>query len=131
MNAENYLEFGRVRAKNQSAHFETHTFTLDPSETGFYIALQDTGTCVGISRLRVYHYIRFCPSRQEGLVLYPETPASVSGSVNINIKCVDNAVVSGSPQVTCHSNGTWGPENPVCKCHPGYEERQGECVSCK
>ena len=129
MNTDNYDQFGRARSTTPSgARFETHTFTLDPSDTGFYVALQDTGTCVGISRLRVYHYN--CPSRQEGLVLYPETPAPVSGSVNINIKCVDNAV-SNSTQVTCHSNGTWGPENPVCKCRAGYEERQGECVLCK
>ena len=129
MNTDNYDQFGRARARDQEAHFETHNFTLDPSDTGFYVALQDTGTCVGISRLRVYHYN--CPSRQEGLILYPEAPAPAYGSVNINIKCVDNAVVSNSPQVTCRSDGTWGPENPVCKCRPRYEERQGECVLCK
>ena len=130
MNTENYEQFGRARPSSTTrAYFETYSFTLNPSDTGFYDAIRDVGTCVGISRLRVYHYN--CPSRQVGLALYPETPAPVSGSVNINIKCVDNAVVSGSPQVTCHSNGTWGPENPVCKCRPGYEERQGECVMCK
>ena len=126
MNTENYDQFGRASTTTQTPRFETHTFTLDPSDTGFYVALQDTGTCVGIARLRVYHYN--CPSRQVGLVLYPESPAPVSGSVNINIKCVDNAVVLGSPQVTCGSNGTWGPENPVCKCCRGYDEMQGECV---
>ena len=129
MNTENYEQFGRARpSRTSQAYLDKYNFTLDPSDTGFYVAIRDVGTCVGILRLRVYRYI--CPSRQEGLVLYPLTPAPVSGSVNINIKCVDNAV-SGSPQVTCHSNGTWGPENPVCKCRPGYEERQGECVLCK
>ena len=130
MNTDNYDQFGRARpSSTRRPYFDTYTFTLDPSDTGFYVAIRDKGTCVGISRLRVYHYN--CPSRQVGLVLYPEAPAPVSGSVNVNIKCVDNAVVSGSPQVTCHSNGTWGPENPVCECRPGYEERQGECVMCK
>ena len=118
MNTNNYDQFGRARSTTQSARFETHTFTLDPSETGFYVALQDTGTCVGISRLRVYRYN--CPSRQVGLVLYPETPAPVSGSVTINVKCVDNAVASGSTQVTCHSNGTWGPDTSQCECSLGF-----------
>ena len=125
MNTNNYEQFGRARSTTQTARFETHTFTLDPSETGFYVALQDTGTCVGISRLRVYRYN--CPSRQVGIVLYPETPASLSDKDDVNISCVPNADISGSPQVTCRSNGTWGPENPVCKCDCGYEERPGEC----
>ena len=132
MNTENYEQFGIARP--HALYFERHNFTLDPSDTGFYVALQDTGTCVRISRLRVYRYI--CPKRQVGLVLYPETPAPVSGSVNINVKCVDNAVVSGSPQATCHSNGTWGP-NTQCKCNLGYanmtENMMPRCVgkSCR
>ena len=80
--------------------------------------------------MRVYR--NNCQSFQSGLVLYPDAPAPVSGSANINIKCVDNAVISGSQRVTCHSDGTWGPENPVCECHPGYENKQNECIrTCK
>ena len=45
--------------------------------------------------------------------------------MNINIECVDNA---GSAQVTCGSDGRWGPENPVCKCRLGYEDRATGCV---
>ena len=127
MNTENYEQFGDARPSSTNRpYIETYPFTLDPSDTGFYVAIRDNGTCVGISRLRVYRYN--CPSRQVGLVLYPETPAPVSGSVNVNIKCVDHAVVSGSSQVTCGSDGTWGPENPVCKCCRGYDEMQGECI---
>ena len=70
-----------------------------------------------------------CRSFQNGLVLYPDAPAPVSDSVNIAISCVPNAVISGSAQVTCHSNGTWGPENPVCECRLGYEDRETECYS--
>ena len=127
MNTTIYDQFGRARSTTQGARFETHTFTLDPSETGFYVALQDTGTCVGISRLRVYHYN--CPSRQVGIVVYPDTPASLSDREDVNISCVLNANISGSPQVTCRSNGTWGPQNPVCKCDCGFEEKSSECSS--
>ena len=128
LNTENYEQFGRARARDQTAHFETYPFTLDPSETGFYVALQDTGTCVGISRLRVYHYI--CPSRQEGLVLYPETPAPESGSVNVNFSCVDNAHISEieSDTVSCYHNGTWSTDIPVCECNVGYENIGTRCL---
>ena len=126
MNTNNYQQFAEVTPSNQLTHTETFTFTLGSSDTGFYIATRDTGTCVGISRLRVYR--NNCRSFQSGLVLYPDAPAPVSGSENISIKCVDNAVISGSPGVTCHSDGTWGPENPVCECRPGYEDRMTECT---
>ena len=124
MNTNNYFEFGRARPSSTTrAYFETYSFTLDPSETGFYVALRDKGTCVGISRLRVYHYI--CPSRQGGLVLYPETPAPVSGSVNVQFTCVDNAHISEteSDTVTCHSNATWSTDIPPCECNLGYENK--------
>ena len=128
MNTENYYEFGRARPSSKTqAYFETYPFTLDPSDTGFYVAIQDTGTCVGISRLRVYHYI--CPSRQVGLVLYPETLAPESGSVNVQLTCVDNAYIpeSESDTVTCYHNGTWSTEVPVCECNVGYENMGTNC----
>ena len=74
-------------------------------------------------------YRNNCRSFQNGLVLYPDAPAPVSGSANINIKCVNNGVVLGSPLVTCRSDGTWATANPVCRCSPGYEDRQTECFS--
>ena len=130
MNTNNYEQLGRASSTMQAAQNETYTFTLDPSDTGFYVALQDTGTCVGISRLRVYHYN--CPSRQEGLVLYPETPAPANfSSVDVRFTCVDNAHTSESESdtTTCHSNGTWATDIPVCECNLGYENRGTECFS--
>ena len=128
MNTDNYEQFGRASSTTQTARFETHTFTLDPSDTGFYVALQDTGTCVGISRLRVYHYI--CPSQQKGLVLYPEIPTPVSGSVNVQFTCVDNAHLpeSESDTITCYHNATWSTEVPVCECSVGYENMGTNCA---
>ena len=130
MNTENYEQFGRARHSGSSIsqpHFEKYNFTLDPSDTGFYVAIQDTGTCVAIGRLRVYHYI--CPSQQKGLVLYPEIPAPEPGSVNVQFTCVDNAYIpeSESDTVTCYHNGTWSTEVPVCECNVGYENMGTNC----
>ena len=127
MNTNNYQQFAEITPTDQLTHTETFTFTLGSSDTGFYIAIRDTGTCVGISRLRVYR--NNCRSFQSGLILYPDAPAPVSGSENINFNCVNNAEVSGNPHVTCGSDGTWGPANPACVCSLGYEERQTECIS--
>ena len=125
MNTGNYEQFGRAGPSSTTRpYFENYNFTLYPSDTGFYVAIRDIGTCVVISRLRVYHYI--CPSRQEGLVLYPETPAPVSGSVNVQFTCVDNAE-SESDTVTCNHDGTWSTEVPVCECNVGYENMGTNC----
>ena len=121
MNTDNYPNNVTIRPERTSVSY-TNTFsnlTLQPSQTGFYLAIFEHGNCIGISRVRVFRYN--CPSRQIGLVVYPDVPAPVSGSVTINVSCVDNAEFSGSNQVTCGSDGTWGPENPVCQCSPGYE----------
>ena len=133
MNTENYEQFGRARpSSTRRPYFEIYSFTLDTSDTGFYVAIQDTGTCVAISRLRVYHYN--CQSYQVGIVLYPETPAPVSGSVNVQFTCVDNAYIpeSESDTVTCNHDGTWSTDFPVCECNLGYvdmtEYKVPECV---
>ena len=127
MNTQHYRNIGVLHPPVVSLiFFVTFNFTLQPSQTGFYIAVQDNGTCAGILRMRVYR--ENCISFQRGLVLYPDAPAPVSDSVNINIQCVNNAVVSGSARVTCGSDGRWGPQNPVCQCYLGYEDRGTECV---
>ena len=131
MTKNNYASsFGTATPAATGARYtETHRFTLQPLQTSFYIAIEDTGTCVIVSRLLVYRHN--CKSMQNKLVLYPETPAPVSGSSNdptdIDITCVPNATVCGSPQVTCDSDGMWGPQNPRCECNGGYEDRETEC----
>ena len=128
MNTDNYVQFKVVRPADTIRTFtKTFNFTLQPNVTGFYFAIRDNGTCVGISRVRVFR--NNCQSFQRGLVLYPDAPAPVNGSENITISCVPNAVVSGGAQVTCNSNGTWGPENPVCECQPRYSDGGTECFS--
>ena len=127
MNPEKYKKFAEPYAPVSSTNYNNiFNFTLPPSSTGFYIALQDTGSCIALSRLRVYR--NNCQSFQTGLVVYPDAPAPVSGSANIDIRCVENAVVSGSPRVTCGSDGTWGSQNPVCQCRLGHENRQMQCI---
>ena len=129
MNRNNYMNNVTITPEDTSTPYtEIHNFTLQPSQTGLYVAIQDYGTCLGISRLRVYR--NNCKGLQTGLVIYPDAPAPVDDSVNINIACVDNATVVGSDQVSCHNNGTWGAEDPECQCNLGYESStiETECT---
>ena len=133
MNPENYQEFGRPHAPSIiTTYTQIHNFTLPQSFTGFYIAAQDTGSCVTLLRMRVYR--ENCKARQIGLVLYPDVPAPVSGLATVDISCVENAEVIGSSTFICQSDGTWSSgNNPVCECRPGFMNRvtegsKRECV---
>jgi hypothetical protein len=130
INTQNYENFAVPEGPVSSVTYtNTYNFTLPPSSTGFYIAVQDIGSCIALSRLRVYR--NNCKSRQVGLVLYPDAPAPVTDSEKFNndVSCVENAVVSGS-RVLCRSNGTWGSQNPVCQCKCGYEPNREEATRC-
>ena len=126
MNPANYIKFGEPQTTNT---ITTHTFilnfTLPSSSTGFYIAAQDSGGCITLSRMRVYR--GNCRAHQTGLILYPDAPAAVSGSARADISCVENADVVGSSSVMCQSDGRWSSKNnPVCQCRPGYVNRLRE-----
>ena len=111
MNTQNYEIFAQPEGPTSSVTYtNTYSFTLPPSYTGFYIAVQDIESCIALSRLRVYR--NNCKSRQVGLALYPDAPAPVSDNVDVAISCAERAF-------TCTSSGTWGTE---CQCKCGYME---------
>ena len=64
-----------------------------------------------------------------GLVKYPVTGAPQTGATNVLTECVPNAEqISSSLNVTCNSTGSWGNENPQCKCKEGAEmKNENEC----
>ena len=124
MNRENYQRFAEPTTLVTTS-MDTYSFTLPPPSTGLYIAVQDIGSCLTLSRLRVYR--NNCKSRKVGLVQYPSAPPPTQPA-NISTTCVANAYHVGSENVTCTSDGTWGPATPVCQCRPGYQEVESECI---
>ena len=135
MNRNNYMNNVTITPEQTSTSYtEIQSFTLQPSQIGLYVAIQDYGTCLGISRMRVYR--NNCPSYQDRLVLYPDAPAPVSDSVPVVTSCVDNAEPIGSSTVMCGSDGTWRRATATCGCSPGYSVNgtlkgcDSKCISC-
>ena len=126
MNAQNYEFFAVPEGPVSSVTYtNTYNFPLPPSSTGFYIAVQDIGSCIALSRLRIYR--ENCKSFQTGLVRYPNAPAPVSGEASVNFTCVPNGGVMGDEDtVNCGSDGTWAEGSPMCGCKPGYEINQAK-----
>ena len=120
MNPANYVKFGEPQTTNT---ITTHTFilnfTLPSSSTGFYIAAQDPGGCITLSRMRVYR--ENCKARQIGLALYPSAPAPVSGTQAVKFSCVPNAGIIGTETVGCTIEGKWADDSAQCGCLPGYQ----------
>ena len=130
MNRNRYTNNVTITPEDTSTPYtEIHNFTLQPSQTGLYVAIQDYGTCLGISRLRVYR--NNCKGLQTGLITYPDAPAPSQSFQSIEIQCAENSIkVPGNDTVKCHSNGMWEADNPECVCVDGYEiEVDG--MSCK
>ena len=98
---------------------DTFDFQLSSSERGFYLAFQDEGTCVTVSRVIVYR--RRCPGQQIGLVVYPEIQSPASGRVEAEASCVENAYAESDLGLMCDSEGTW-TGSPVCSCDVGYKQ---------
>ena len=120
MNPANYIKFA---APKTSGTILTYTFilnfTLPSSSTGFYIAAQDPGGCITLSRMRVYR--ENCKARQIGLALYPSAPAPVSGTQAVKFSCVANAGIIGTETVGCTTEGKWADDSAQCGCLPGYQ----------
>ena len=129
MNRNNYVLLRTVDVVELLLTYdEVVTFEMQPGETGFYIAIQDEGTCMGISRILVQRFN--CKPFQDGLVIYPDSPAPVSGNAPIMVSCVSNGEILGSATVTCSSEGEWGSQTPTCGCKTGYEVDRVSLKSC-
>ncbi len=108
---------------------------VDPTATGFYLAIVDDNTCMALTRVVVFYHV--CPEMVVYRIRYPQTlapttnqPESVGGT------CVDNAsgeLQGRNPQLSCIQGGKWGAilEGTGCQCNLGFIqiEETEECVS--
>ena len=95
-----------------------------PSSYGLYIAVQDVGSCGGISRIEVYY--EHCPSKVIGLVIYPTLPFPTRKSLSAaegTAMCAPNARNTTLLEFRAFSDGEC-ERTVICKCLPGYVEQQ-------
>ncbi len=99
------------------------SFGFNTSETGFYLAIRDPGTCIRILRLIVFYYE--CPGETVNLVVRPDTIAPAVGSsiqLNVNASCVDNSSPVGDDySLRCLESGNWvAAASSRCECNTGF-----------
>ena len=94
---------------------------------GLYLAAQDNGTCVSITRLTVFYYV--CPQKVVNFINYPMTLAD--GTIT-QLTCVSGAGPVGvqPPLSTCDNQGVWGAPTGACSCNPGYTSI-GQTCQCR
>ena len=132
LNISNYKTFSGSRVavgSNPSGTVtETQDVTIQLGESGgLYLAAQDTGTCVSITRLTVLYYV--CPQQVVNFISYPMTLAD--GGI-IQLACVSGAGLVGGQTLitTCGSRGVWVAPNGACSCNPGYTSI-GQTCQCR
>ena len=125
VNPANYLSNEVVvldLTANENSGNRTNTFLNSSSATGFYLGVQDTGTCGSIERITAYY--RVCPKIIQGLVTLPEIPLPRVGSltpINRTAVCAANSRQLGqvSLERRAFANGSC-VTNASCACEPGY-----------
>lgn len=97
------------------------------TESGFYLAFQDTSSCVEITRVRVLY--RECAETVNAFVRYP---ISLSGA-NSTGTCVSNASVqnTGPLIAQCSFEQEMLVFSGSCHCEAGFEGRNGIECTCK
>ena len=132
INLTNYAAFSGSRVtvgSNPSGTVtETQDVTIQLGESGgLYLAAQDTGTCVSITRLTVLYYV--CPQQVVNFINYPMTLAD--GGIT-QLTCVSGAGLVGGQTLltTCGSRGVWMAPNGACSCNPGYTSI-GQTCQCR
>ena len=89
------------------------------SRRGFYLGLQDTGTCGNVERVLAFYNI--APSRIDGPLRCPAVPLPVVRETStVNCECLSHSSGIGSLSRTCDRDGVCN-EGQMCGCDPGYE----------
>ena len=132
---KNYLLVNSLKtleAADEQEQAELLNVYLSTKESGLYLAIVESGTCIVISRLLVFYYV--CPAETVNLVARPRTLAPPVGGTPLQVltSCVENASPASGDTVilTCLSEGTWLDSASGCICNTGFVLSSGgqECL---
>jgi hypothetical protein len=97
--------------------------------TGFYLGIEDDGTCGSVNRIIVF--FRFVEGRVQDLLTCPPVALPPSGSTSPSQReCVCHANASSTGATlsrVCNLNGVCN-EDQACACSPGFTLANGRCV---
>ena len=122
--------FGTIASSRLEASGSASTLTKNESLVptnnfnGFYMGIEDVGTCGQISRIIIYYLV--CPAKVTGLVKYKEiaVPLRTDSNVVYSASCVANAHNVTNLEVTIYSaNSTCIDQvfkGAKCECNHGY-----------
>ena len=114
-------------AASENSGIRIDTFRPSSSATGFYLGVQDTGTCGSIERITAYY--RVCPGMRDGLLTIPEVPLppmSSGGSVTKEATCAANSFNIASLTVTATTDAC--STDAMCLCNTGFHSEVVEMM---
>ena len=116
-NPSNYNLIKRKTSVSTFIQILPITVTVTPDIEGFYLAVRDNTSCIQIAHLRVYRHE--CATKQEGLVLFPNTAAPIANTTTVTTECMPNSSPVTDMSARCDSLGYWDG-SAECVCDPGY-----------
>ena len=125
-NITRFQRVARVATGDNEAGRQNTTIEINfnTNENGFYLAIVDETTCIGITRVIVFYNV--CPAGAVDLVNRTETLAPrierISQPFEISLQCVDGASPEDgqSAKLNCNQGGVWSSiEGAGCRCNPG------------
>ena len=124
----NVSKYVSVRNRNGASTLSQNlveTIDVPANVGGFYLAIRDNRSCIQVSQIKVYRHQ--CYSKQEGLVVFPDTAAPVENDMTITAGCMPHStpVSAGNMAMTCDSDGNWRGRGQ-CRCDAGYKREAGE-----
>ena len=116
-NTSNYYRIKRETGASPFVQIFSIIVDVTPAIEGFYLAVRDRTSCITIVQLRVYRHE--CATKQEGLVIFPNTAAPIANTTTVATECMPNSFPVTDMSVTCDSSGYWDG-SAECVCNPGY-----------
>ena len=120
----------RVVTEDDTRQNRTTEVNFATNEAGFYLAIVDETTCIGVIRVIVFFHV--CPGGVGDLVNRTETLAPPIGDlhkpIEVPVQCVDGASPENrhSASLNCNQGGVWSPViGAGCHCDPGFVVSDG------
>ena len=108
----------------QTRQNRTIELNFETDANGFYLAIVDETTCIGVTRVIVFYNV--CPGGPEAFVNRTETLAPpvqrISEPLEVQLLCVEGASPENgiSAKLNCNQGGVWTSiPGSECRCNPG------------